>query len=296
MTSSAETPFPANLSEAWLEMPDGSLFWLTGRCSVGRQKDNDLVIEDTALSRYHALLMPTARGCEVTDLRSSNGTYVNKAPVTRPVTLKDTDEVRFGNYAVRYRCTRPPMKPTASSGGDVTRRIDDVGERACWLLLVDVAGYSGLIAKIGSEAAVRLLRTWIEVIRPPIVQNGGQINAYVGDAILAWWPADGPDVAASVKRALGALEAARAVSPLAFRVVLHLGPSLFARSERGEEMSGQEVNFLFRAEKIAKEFGVGSMLSEAAAGALSVLPACTLLGSRPVAGIPGTFQFYSLPA
>jgi class 3 adenylate cyclase len=296
MPSPSETPFPANLSEAWLEMPDGSLFWLTGRCSVGRQRDNDLVLNETALSRHHALITLSPEGCLITDLRSSNGTYVNSAPVTRPVGLHDSDELSFGNFKVRYRCTRPAPLREAAAGPDSTRRIDDVRERRCWLLLVDVAGYSGLIAKVGSEAAVRMLRTWIEAMRPPITQNGGQINAYVGDAILAWWPADAPGGADSVARALAAFEAARAASPLAFRVVVHHGTALFTRSEHGEEMSGQDVNFLFRSEKIAKQFGVGSMVSEPAAGSLGSPAACRQIGTSQVAGIPGTFSFFSPPA
>jgi class 3 adenylate cyclase len=261
---------------------------------VGRQEDNDLVLEDTALSRHHALLSLGQGGCIITDLHSSNGTYVNRVPVTRPTVLHDADEVRFGNFSARFRCTRAAPVGPGSGGSESTRRIDDVRERACWLLLVDVSGYSGLIAQVGGEAALRQLRQWIGDVRPAIEQNGGRINAYVGDAVFAWWPADGEAGPEATLSALKALEDYRGRSALAFRLVIHRGAVLFTRNDHGEEMSGQEVNFVFRAEKIAKRLGVRSMLSESAVGSLGVAGRCSPAGSSAVEGIPGEFEFFSL--
>jgi class 3 adenylate cyclase len=289
-------PVAPALAESWLELPGGRLFWLKGRCAIGRHEDNDLVLEDATLSRHHALITAGPAGGRLTDLRSSNGTYLNRAPVTRPAALRDADEIRFGDYVVRYRCTRPAGFTMAAGGPDFTRRIDDVRERTCWLLLADVAGYSALIAEAGSEAALRQLQTWIGDMRPLIEQNGGQINSYVGDAIFAWWPADGDGAPpARVLAALVALEGYRARSPVAFRVVLHQGPVLFTRSDRGEELTGQDVNFVFRAEKIAKQLGAPVMLSEAAVRTLQVAERCTAVGSSSVDGIEGTFTFFSPP-
>ena len=144
------------LAESWLELPDGRLFWLTGRCAVGRHLDNNLVLAAASVSRHHALLTADAGGgYTLSDLRSSNGTYVNRAPVTRPVPLQDGDELRLGDAVMRYRCTlRQEVDPVATSP-DRTRRLEDVRERACWLLLADVAGFSGLNAELGGKAALQ---------------------------------------------------------------------------------------------------------------------------------------------
>ncbi len=289
------TAAPA-LAESWLELPGGRLFWLKGRCAIGRHGDNDLVLDDATLSRHHALITAGPAGGRLTDLRSSNGTYLNRTPVTRPAVLRDADEIRFGDYVVRYRCTRPAGFTIAGGGPDTTRRIDDVRERICWLLLADVAGYSALIAEAGSEGALRRLQTWIGDMRPLIEQNGGQINSYVGDAIFAWWPADADGATPGrILAALAALAAYRARSPVAFRVVVHQGPVLFTRSDRGEELTGQDVNFVFRAEKIAKQLGAPAMLSEAACRSLKVIEHCAAVGSSRVDGIEGAFTFYAPP-
>lgn len=45
--------------------------------SIGREGDNDLVIHDRTISRYHAAIHPSGGGLyTVTDLGSSNGTFV----------------------------------------------------------------------------------------------------------------------------------------------------------------------------------------------------------------------------
>ena len=38
-------PASPSRAESWLELPDGNLFWLQSRCAVGRQADNDLVLD-----------------------------------------------------------------------------------------------------------------------------------------------------------------------------------------------------------------------------------------------------------
>ena len=41
---SMPTPAPPVLAESWIELPDGRLFWLKGRCTVGRNVDNDVAL------------------------------------------------------------------------------------------------------------------------------------------------------------------------------------------------------------------------------------------------------------
>lgn len=288
------TPTAPALAESWLELPDGRLFWLTGRCSIGRHLENTLVLEATSVSRHHALLTAESAGYTVSDLRSSNGTYVNRAPITRPTLLQDGDELRLGDAVLRYRCTRRAEIDQLHTNPERTRRLEDVRERTCWLLIADVAAFSTLNAELGGKAALQHFQGWIAGMRPLIERHGGLINSYVGDAIFAWWPGD-TAVPAQVRAALAAIEAWRARSPVAFRVVVHHGSVLVTRSERGEELSGQEVNFVFRAEKVAKSFGAAAMLSESAAHTLQLAGHCTPLGAATVEGIPGRFVFFTPP-
>jgi class 3 adenylate cyclase len=270
------------------------MFWLKGRCTIGRQSDNDLMIDLPALSRHHALIAASGDRYTLSDLHSRNGTYVNRAPVTRPVPLRDGDEILFGDAAVRYRCTRCFEPTGATVGAAATQRIDQMRERDCWLVLADVAAYAALTERIGSEAALRCMQTWITELRPLIERHGGHINGYLGDAVFAYWLADTPQPD-QVLAALRAIETWRPRSPLVFRLVAHHGRVFFTHSDRGEELTGQDVNFIFRIEKIAKSFGAAAMLSEAAVKTLGLGGRCDSYGQSAIDGMSDFYSFFALP-
>ena len=289
--SSSDIP---TLPGSWLELPNGRTLWLTARCAIGRQPDNDLVLDEPALSRRHALIVAEGGGYTLSDLRSRNGTFVNRAAVTRPVLLRDGDEICLGDVVVRFRCTRKIEPPAVAPDFATTARLDQVRERACLLLLVDVVGFTNLNDRLGSEAALRQMQAWITGVRPLIERNHGHINGYLGDAIFAYWTSE-TSTPASVLDSLRAIEAWRAESPLVFRVVVHHGTILFTHSDRGEELTGQAVNFVFRSEKLAKTFGAPAMLSEAAMESLGLEGRCTRCGVSEIEGMTGPFSFYALP-
>ena len=61
------------------------------RFSIGRLPENDLVIEDTSLSRRHALIETVDGSVIVSDCGSQNGTFVNGKRVVGAVELHDGD-------------------------------------------------------------------------------------------------------------------------------------------------------------------------------------------------------------
>ena len=77
-----------------------------GEVMVGRSLEAVLRLRGDGVSRFHARIGWTEHGALVlSDLGSSNGTYVNGRRVERPESLKDGDRVRFGPQAaflVRY--------------------------------------------------------------------------------------------------------------------------------------------------------------------------------------------------
>ncbi len=68
---------------------------------IGRAPDNDLVLADLSVSRYHAELRNSGAGrYEIADLGSANGTFVNGARVSA-VTLTERDVVGIGHATLR---------------------------------------------------------------------------------------------------------------------------------------------------------------------------------------------------
>ncbi len=282
-------------SGAWFEFPDGRRLPLGERCSIGRQGDNDLVLDDTGLSRRHALVTLGGMGYFITDLQSRNGTYVNRRLLTRPAILRDADEIKLGGIKLRFRCTHRMESPARHAGDSPTTQIaEQLQAQLCWLLVLDIEGHAALTEQTGSEAALRQLQAWIAGARPLIERHAGFINRYIGDAILAYWPC-AETSRSDVLRALCALEGWRTESPLPFRAVLHHGSVLFTKSEHGEELSGREVTFVFRMEKIAKGFGARTMLSPGAVRTLGLEGRCKSYGHSAVDGMTDFFEFYALP-
>ena len=72
-----------------------------GRTSIGRQDDNDVVIKDSSVSNHHARLNFEEKYF-LTDLRSSNGTFINGKKIFH-VKLADGDVINFaGIHATFY--------------------------------------------------------------------------------------------------------------------------------------------------------------------------------------------------
>ncbi len=68
---------------------------------LGRNPDNDLRINDVQASRYHTLLQRQGDGYVLSDLNSSNGTFVNGVRVMRPIPLRPGDVIQIGQTRFR---------------------------------------------------------------------------------------------------------------------------------------------------------------------------------------------------
>jgi adenylate cyclase len=73
---------------------------LTGRIRLGRGSDNDIVLSDVSVSRYHAEILREAGGWAVHDLKSTNGVEVNRVPVEK-APLRPGDLLTIGAFEIR---------------------------------------------------------------------------------------------------------------------------------------------------------------------------------------------------
>jgi pSer/pThr/pTyr-binding forkhead associated (FHA) protein len=72
----------------------GKVIPLRSRTIIGRGSDCDLVLNESEMSRRHALIENTPEGLFLRDLGSANGTFVNGSPV-RDTVLKPGDQIAF---------------------------------------------------------------------------------------------------------------------------------------------------------------------------------------------------------
>jgi pSer/pThr/pTyr-binding forkhead associated (FHA) protein len=85
--------------------------------NIGRKPDNDLPLEDPAVSGHHARILKIQEVLFIEDQQSTNGTFVNEQKIDRKQ-LRDTDTIRVGTHRLVFRYQDPtvaPSEPVASA-------------------------------------------------------------------------------------------------------------------------------------------------------------------------------------
>jgi adenylate cyclase len=71
------------------------------KITIGRSKDNSLILSDKTVSRYHAEILETKEGYILKDLGSENGTKVNRKSI-QSILLKHKDEIKIGSSSLVF--------------------------------------------------------------------------------------------------------------------------------------------------------------------------------------------------
>lgn len=122
---------------------------------IGRSPDNDVVVPDLVVSRYHAELRTTGPGrAEIVDLGSHNGTYVNGVRVDHAVL---TEEDLLGIGHATFRLVGTELREYVDTG-DVSVLVQDLVVRTPeGKVLLDGVGFPiperSLVAVIGPSGA-----------------------------------------------------------------------------------------------------------------------------------------------
>jgi hypothetical protein len=82
---------------------------------VGRDPDNDIVLEHASVSQRHATIVRTEGRYYVRDLDSQNGTFVSERKIS-DAELSDGDRIRFGNLKLTFQSeeSSPPRRANVS--------------------------------------------------------------------------------------------------------------------------------------------------------------------------------------
>ncbi len=81
----------------------GDEFGLAGDMTLGRDQSNGIVLADASVSGRHASVVRTRDGWRVTDLGSTNGTFVNGDHVDeRGAALTDGSQLALGSVVLRF--------------------------------------------------------------------------------------------------------------------------------------------------------------------------------------------------
>lgn len=88
--------------------------------TIGRKDDNDIRIDNLAVSGHHAKLLTIFGDSFLEDLNSTNGTFVNGRSIDKHA-LKNGDVITIGKHELRY--INYNNKPAATSGADFEKTV-----------------------------------------------------------------------------------------------------------------------------------------------------------------------------
>ena len=110
---------------------------------IGRGSGNDVIINDNSVSRVHCQIKKDDDGSyHLTDMNSTNGTYVNGVKRSGEVWLKDSDIVRIGNTTLpwlNYFSGAPSpgteIQPSPGTYGPPVQHPDKPNNVLVWAIL-----------------------------------------------------------------------------------------------------------------------------------------------------------------
>jgi adenylate cyclase len=152
------------------------------------------------------------------------------------------------------------------------------GERmAAVIFFSDVRGFTEMSERLQPEEVVEMLNEYMTLMVGVITRNGGVVDKYVGDAIMALWgvPIGGPDDAFSAVKAclemrieletLNTRRMGRGQEPLRIGMGLNYGEVIAGNIGSDQKMDytviGDSVNLASRIESMTKAYGTDLLIS-----------------------------------
>lgn len=132
---------------------------------IGRDADNGLVVDGFGLSRHHARLEPDTGGrLRLTDLDSTNGSFVNRERVVGTALVGDGDVLHFGTAEYRLGCQAGPLPASVPDDDGRTQIVPAaqmlpqhfVQHERQFIELLGGRGLSGAVQPIVDAASGRL--------------------------------------------------------------------------------------------------------------------------------------------
>lgn len=127
------------------------------RYRIGRGGGNEFCLPDVHASREHADIEWKGDSFVLTDLGSSNGTFLNDQPLAGSVVLKDGDEIRIGTHVLRLRVVRTDEAGKVPEEYEKTKRKVQEWQTVVGLQPAEHGGLSGAIEDVSLPQVIQML-------------------------------------------------------------------------------------------------------------------------------------------
>ncbi len=255
--------------------------------TIGRSRENTISLHTNPhVSRQHAVIRcHNAYQFQIMDLGSRNGTFVNGRRVITPTILTHGAVIRITDNELIFEQWDETSEDTTF---DVTiaAGTESAHDQSALVavMVCDIRGFSTVSELLPEDELARTLGQWFRDVGNVVHRNGGTIDKFIGDAVLAYWTresSDGRESRGALDSALGLLNAAdkrrwrlAEEKPFRIAVALHHGSVTCGNvglvAQRDATILGDTVNTVFRIESLMKQLNQSLALSQ---DFLATLPA-----------------------
>lgn len=176
----------------------------------------------------------------------------------------------FGTYVdsnvVRILINNPDLAKLGGEKHEVT------------ILFTDIKGFSGISEKVTEDVLVKLLNIYFTDMTNVVLANGGAVDKFIGDSIMAFWGAPLPDTDSAYHACLSAIQMQAQLEKLQtkllkiggvgikHRIGINTGMCIVgnmgSEQKKNYTVTGDPVNIASRLEGVNKQYGTGILISE----------------------------------
>lgn len=279
-----------------------STWQLTGKNTyrLGRGAGCDIQLPYSWVSRQHAMIQVEENfSHNIIDLGSANGTFVNGRRVYTPICLHTDDRIRIGKSEFSF------VIENWVSPADETEAVDLDDETVAFLqkemmtiLVCDIRSFTPLSEEVDAGHISDFLALWTKKVDGIIRANGGQVDKFVGDAVLAVWR-NGDDFVHVAKALLSALQVSIWTARISRRMsglgrelrigaALNTGEAVIGNigvdGQRDYTIVGDAVNVAFRLEELTSRRKIDVLVGEPTFKLMRSASDCFLSREYPVRG------------
>jgi adenylate cyclase len=176
----------------------------------------------------------------------------------------------FGTYVdsnvVRILINNPSLAKLGGEKHEIT------------ILFTDIKGFSSISEKVSEDVLVKLLNIYFTEMTNVVLANGGAVDKFIGDSIMAFWGAPLPDSDSAYHACVTAVQMQSQLNKLQTRLLKIGGAEIKQRigvntgicivgnmgseQKKNYTVTGDPVNLASRLEGVNKQYGTGILISE----------------------------------
>jgi adenylate cyclase len=155
-------------------------------CRIGRNADNNIVIDHHLISRNHAAIQGSAEGFMICDLGSRNGTLLNGRRVQGTQLLRNGDRIGIGVSEFTFLETGPSGIHGSQCHTFQSTNVD-FAPGFVTVLVVDIRDSTLLARQLHSDKLSQVVGTLFREAGKKLHRRGTWSQKYIGDAVMAVW-------------------------------------------------------------------------------------------------------------